>query len=224
MWSLIKNEQPGGFFSRAALLVKGEPVDVMADRADSITGVLTVTDRPGTAAGLVVFAYSPHFNWPLMVTHYELAEVEEALTVEWLEQQFVKMRALSTKGAWNTRYPPQLWVENDDAFGQAVADIAERHAIARGMQGHLLNVALIESKDTLPPTVDERAHLVRTAINGGSTVKLARSAYLQQSTFRSSTTNHLTSQIFGYKPGTMRDSAQELVNSLATAIEITRVK
>jgi phage terminase large subunit len=213
--TLIRNQAPGGYFSRAALLVGGEAVEVDG-RPQQIFAVLSTTDRPGSAAGLVVFAYCPHQTWPLIVLSYDLVEVETALDEEWLEEVFARMRKLSEE--YRALSQPALWVERVDTFGEAVQAIALNHAAQRHWQGPLLNVCAIQA-DTLALTIDERASQVRTAVNGGRFVKLSRSAYLQQSTFRSSTTNHFTAQIFGYRPEA-RDTAQELVNALCVGISI----
>ena len=61
---------------------------------------------------------------------------------------------------------------------------------------------------------------MKTHVNGGKHVKLARSAYTQPSTFRSNTTNHLVAQLFGFRPEA-RDTAQELVNAFCTGIAIS---
>jgi hypothetical protein len=221
MWSLIRNVQPGGYFSRSALLVGGEALEAAQAEgpAQHVFGVLTTTERAGTAAGLVICAHSPLYGWPLTVLGYELIEIDQAQTTEWLEAAFARIRALAAE--WRAPRNVQLWVD-DGALGQAVASLAMEHAVRNGMQGLLLDVCLLNQRDIDPLTVDQRAHEVRSVINGARYVKLSRSAYLQQSTFRSSTTNHLTSQLFGFRPE-VRDAAQELVNALCIAISITRV-
>ena len=217
LWPLIRNQAPGGYFSRAALLVGGEAVaDIPTEgRPLKTFGVLSTTDRVGSSAGLVVLAYSPHYGWPLTVLGYDLVEVETALDTQWLAKTFTRMQELNNRR--RALANPELWVERADSFGQAVIDLAWGHASDSGALP--LNVCVIE-KDILAPTLDQRAAEVKTHVNGGKHVKLARSAYTQLSTFRSNTTNHLIAQLLGYRPE-VRDASQELVNAFCTGILIS---
>ncbi len=91
LWArpLIRNQQSCTFFSRAALLVKGEPAEPSAvppGYARRVFVTLAQCDRPGTALAAITWAYSPRHAWALTVLDYELAEVEEALTGAWLMQ------------------------------------------------------------------------------------------------------------------------------------------
>jgi hypothetical protein len=72
-----------------------------------------------------------------------------------------------------------------------------------------------------PPTLDERAALIRAPVNSGQLAKLVRSAYTQQVTHRSVTANHLLSQLLGYRPG-VRDAATELVAATTLGFLLAR--
>jgi hypothetical protein len=146
---------------------------------------------------------------------YDLVEVETALDKQWLAKTLARMQELSIES--RALANAELWVEGADSFGQDVIALAWEHA--NDSSGTPLNVCVIE-KDILAPAVDQRAAEVKTKANGGKWVKLARSAYAQQSTFRSNTTNHLVAQLFGYRPEA-RDTAQELVNAFCTGIAIS---
>ena len=180
MWSLIRNVQPGGYFSRSALLVGSEALEAAQTEgpAQRVFGVLATTERAGTAAGLVICAHFPLYGYPLMVLGHELVEIDQAQTTEWLEGAFTRMRELAKQ--WRAPRNVQLWVEHG-ALGQTMGTLALEHAVRSAVQGLLLDVCLLEQRDLDPLTVDQRAQEVRSVINGGRYVKLSRSAYLQQS-------------------------------------------
>jgi hypothetical protein len=108
-----------------------------------------------------------------------------------------------------------LIVEND-AFGRAVFARAMEHAEATK---EILNVCRIYDEKLLAPTIDERARNVKAVVNSGRFVKLSRMAYARQATHRSSTTNHLTAQLFGFRPEA-RDTPQELVNAFCVGVSL----
>jgi hypothetical protein len=99
-------------------------------------------------------------------------------------------------------------------IGMSVAFL--RAARCRGVLGEFV---LLD----IPPTLELRALEVKSLVNGGKFAKFARSAYAQQSTFRSSTTNHSAAQIFGFKPEA-RDTAQKLVNAFCVGVTIANPK
>jgi phage terminase large subunit len=229
---LIRNLPLSGFFSRAALLVGGEPVDVPADRPLKIFAVLASTDDPGSAVGVVVFASSPHHGRALTVLHYDQAEVDQAIEPAWLASVFARMQEL--RAEWHVAHYAELFVEEND-LGHVIMDIGVQHAAVHDPDGKAAMAAaygtttpavptitdvIFIGKKTLQPTIEARAVEVKNLVNAGQFVKLARSAYAQQSTFRSSTTNHLTAQLFGYRPEASKDTAQELVNAFCVGITL----
>jgi phage terminase large subunit len=210
IWPLIRNLPARGYFSRAAVLVGGEAIELPENRPEKIFGVLSTTDRSGSGVGFVCFAYS-RFGWPLTVLHYDLVEMDVALEDDWLVEPFARMQELTVE--CRATHAVQLCVEND-AFGRAVFNRALEHAQSTK---EILNVYRLNDETLLPPSIDERARNTKALVNSGRFVKLSRMAYARQVTHRSSTTNHLASQLFGFRPEAP-DTAQELVNAFCTGV------
>lgn len=211
---LIRNQPAGGFFSRAALLVKGEPVDPTAfGRPTRVFATVAVCDRPGTGLGVIHWAYSP-FSWPLLrVLDYDLVEIDEAMNPAWLTSVFARAQELRTE--CNTPdLVTQLFVEEGELYEALkilLLDVEMRPTY---------DLAYIETK-TLPARLDQRIADFRALINGGQLVKIGRGAHVRQITHRSDTANHLLTQLLGYRPGA-KDAAQELVAAFALGGWISR--
>jgi phage terminase large subunit len=213
---LIRNLPQSGFFSRSGLLVKGQPAEV-PPVAQEVYGILATTDRPASAAAFIIFA-SNAADMPkrLVVCDWEIVEPDTALTVEWLASAYARLRAAAKQYRMLSQHPPIIYTE-DNSFGQAAGTITLGHAYAHPNGPHM-HVQVLEP-ESLPTTIDERAEIVRTDVNGTAWVKLSHIAHDQQAAFRNTTTNHLTSQIFGYKPAA-KDTPQELVNAFCTGVFI----
>ena len=216
LWPLIRNQAPGGYFSRAALLVGGEPNEPIKDeRPSRIFGTIAMCERVGSAVAAVLWAHFPHFGVPLRILDYSIVEVDEALGSAWLERLFA--RAQELRREWNAvDVTTRMWVEEGELL-KALSVVFPFHLVTN-LQVPLLDLCTIEP-DTLLPTLDQRAREIRATVNGGKFVKLARSAYAHQLNHRSNITNHLTSQIFGYRPE-IRDAAQELTNAFCVGIAL----
>jgi phage terminase large subunit len=224
---LIRNQAPGGYFARAALLVNGEPVEPPRSGEAApkrVFATVATSDQPGTAVGVVYFAHSPRWGLPLTVLDYDLFEVD-ALRPE-------RVAALLARG----RELVDEWRALDDVF-RVWAEQGELYQVLEaGFLEHLQDDPILhaggrppydlvraESKrlvgsDGRQPlvTLAERANDMRTVVNQGQTVKIARGAYDRQVTHRSSPTNHLVSQLLGYRPD--RETAQELVAAFALGV------
>ncbi len=213
---LIRNLPMSGFFSRSGLLVKGQPAEVPTC-SQVVYGVLATTDRPASAAALIIFAMSPN-DVPrrLVVCDWEMVEPDVALTIEWLRSAYGRLREIAKEYRMLASHPPIIFTE-ENSFGQAAATLTLENHYARP-HDPLVHVQVLEPDD-LPTTIDERAEVIRTDTNGTAWVKLSRVALDQQTTFRNTTTNHLTSQIFGYKPAA-KDAPQELVSAFCTGVHI----
>ncbi len=201
---LIRNQPAGGFFNRAALLVDGEPVEPEVDRKDRrparIYATVAIGEGAGGAVGLIYWAVSPHCGYTLRVLDYELVEIEEALDITWLMRVFA--RAQELRREWDAAEElTRVMCEEGQLYRALGAVLISYH------RGHPLvsrpayDLVRVESRK-LPPTLDERADKIRTAVNGGRECKVARSAYVRQTTYRSeSPSNHLMGQVLGYRPG-----------------------
>lgn len=202
---LIRNQPTSGYFNRAALLVKGEPlVPPLAERPLHLMLTLASDGRVGAGVGLIYWAVIPYSTrWQLIALAYDLAELEDAYSAEWLQRTLA--RAEELRAAYNVPDPTvRLHIEEGELLF-AVASAVEATA-----QLAALDVCAIETKQ-LPPTIDERAAGIRLAVNGGR-VKLGAIAYGAQVTYRAVTTNHLTAQLFAFRPGTP-DAPHELVQA-----------
>jgi|HubBroStandDraft_1064217.scaffolds.fasta_scaffold26635_2 phage terminase large subunit len=214
---LIRNQPTGGYFSRAALLLKGEPLECGTDRPTRIAITLATCDRPGAAIGAVMFAHFEHYGLPVQVLDYDIAEVGEALTPEWLSNLFA--RAQQLRAEWNALEElTSLWVDEGQLHETLLQAIFYAHSLGDGP----CNLRYIRQDDNVPPTLDERAAWVRASVNAGKFVKLSRSAYARQLTFRSVTANHLVNQVLGYRPGA-GEAPQELAAAFVLACAIAYV-
>ncbi len=210
---LMLGERTGGFFSRAALLVKGEPVERTADRRPTrIILTLAACERPGTAVGALIFA---HFRdgYPVVLLDYEIAEVPQALTPEWLAALFARAQALRSE--WNALDALTALLLDEGELYETVEAVLRAHRFGVGGPYQLRRIP----KGKVPPTLDERAERVRALVNAGNFVKLARSA-VREIAFRQVTHDHLSSQIVAYQPGA-KDAAQELVGAFVAVCAIT---
>ena len=230
---LIRNQQSCTYFSRAALLVKGEPVEPSAvppGYARRVFVTLAQCDRPGTALAAITWAYSPRHAWTLTVLDYELAEVEEALTGEWLMALLERAHEL-VEACGPLSNKTIIHIEDRqlfDAFGAVlVTDVVPHDPIYASGGSPLYDIERVEARDVRNAErvelvgLDERCSDLRTAINSGRLVKVARSAYTRQAVHRSTDSNHLTAQLLGYRPG-LKDTAQELVNAFALGCFLAR--
>jgi phage terminase large subunit len=215
--TLIRNQAPGGYFSRAALLVNGQPADNPLC-SQHIFSVLATTQRAGTAAGLVTFATSPSDMPPrVTVIDWAIGEIDEVLNIQWLEAAYKRMRTLATEWKVLSGWP-ELLVDPDE-FGDSVFDLAASAFEMHQDIATVVNVTKID-RDASDPilTLDDRAQLVRSAVNGGQFVKIAQAPYSKQTTHRSTTGNHFVSQVLSYRPGA-KDTPQELVAAFLLGVE-----
>lgn len=220
---LIRNLPVGGYFSRTALLVDGEPVTSFADRPLRVFATLAVCERPGTALGLVYWLLSPHHSQYLVVLDYELVEVGDLLNVEWLEQVFE--RAQELRAHWDAvDMVTRVWIEEGDLYeasvGTFTSHLLQSEQVAAG-ERPLYDLGKIKSESLPLGGLDQRAAEIRATVNVGKFVKLGHEAYARQVTHRSVTANHLISQLLGYRPGA-RDTAQELTSAFALGCLIAR--
>lgn len=212
---LIRNLPVGGYFNRSAFLVGGEAVEPDSVRPRRVFMTAAMTDRPGTALGLVYWAHSPHCGHYLRVLDYDLVEIDEALDAVWLGKVFYRSRELHEE--WNAADNITcLWVEEGDLYD----------TLYSAFTGHLLrlnfpyDLGQVEAGDLPLGSLEDRISGLRATVNGGNYVKLSRHAYAHQMTHRSVTANHLASQLFGYRPGT--EDAAELTAAFALGCMIAR--
>jgi hypothetical protein len=209
---LTSGAAPGGYFNETALLINGVP-DVVPACVQNLFGVLATTDRTGAAVAFMIFATSPSDVAPrLHLIDWRIAEMETALSIEWLGGCYGRLIELSTEWKALSR-PSEIFVEMDD-FGQAAFDLCWYHMETTGQA---INLSKIERRRKAPiPTLDERVESCRAKINGGS-VKLARPAFEREEPFRSNTGNHLLMQLRKFDP-VSRDAPVELVTALCMGV------
>jgi hypothetical protein len=205
--ALIRNQSAAGYFSRSAMLEHGQPVDP-PPVSQEVFAVLCVTERVGTAVGFAIFAASPTDVAPrLIVCDWDLVEIEEALTVQWMSSAYQLLLAVAKD--YRALISGALLVERDD-FGEAAMRLCAESTEPIGLYQ-------MGEKETLP-ALDDRCAAIRSTSNRGR-VKLGRTAHSRQTTFRSTRTNHLTAQLFAYRPGAP-DVAQELVSAFSIGVSL----
>jgi phage terminase large subunit len=206
---LIAAQPAQGYFSRAAMLVNGEPLEVPTSklgRARKVFLTAAFCEHTG-AVGLVYWAGFPHLGVPFVALDYELAEVAEALDGAWLAKVFA--RAQELRAQWDAvELRTCLHVEQGELH-QALTRVFCESVVKPFLVLPPYDLVVIESRK-LPPSVDERANAVRADVNAGRYVKFAASAYARQVTHRTTTANHLPNQVLGFRPGA-QDTATELV-------------
>lgn len=212
---LMSGAAPGGYFSEVALLVDGQP-DVPPTSVfctHEVFGVLAATARTGSAVGFVVCATSatdvaPRFR----VLDWGLAEIDAALTVEWLASAYARVVELSKE--WRAMLePPRIMLEMDD-YGQNAFATCEWHLFETRIG---INLCKIDRRRGVPiPTLEQRVESCRATMNGG-TVKIAKPAFEREIAFRSSNSNHLLTQLRRFSPEA-RDVPVELVAALCIGV------
>jgi len=215
---LIRNLPVGGYFSRAALLENGEPVEGGGARLMRITATAAVCDRAGSAVGVVYWGRA--YGKPLVVLDYAIAEVQQACSGAWIAGVFARCQELRAE-LNPVEAVTELRVETGELF-DAMSDAFAGYLVANNMltSGRPpYDLVPIEALTLPVGNLDQRAAEVRMSVNSGS-VKLSRHAYAQQTTHRDSATNHLTSQLFGFRPGA--DAAQELVGAFVLGMLMAR--
>lgn len=206
---LTSGAAPGAFFSSAALLVDGQPIDMGVDRPTRLFTTIACCDQPGTAVGVIHWASCPHYGYALRILDYDLVEVDQMLANEWLTGIYARAKELQTD--YRVLEPEiSLMVEQGDLYEALMLGYGNLYSTFPDM-----NLYSVES-EKLPPTLPERTTKIRALVNCGTLVKLASPAFTRQMTHRSSTTNHFVSQVLGYLPG--RDTAQELVSAFALGV------
>ena len=181
-------------------------------------------EAPGTGLAAVFCAQSPHIVPHLTILGYLLAEMHALGDTAWITSIYDRLREL--RAEWKpAQATTAVFVEEGPVFDAVKSAIPPQLLMADGVGNRdLLRVEErdLRNKDRQPLiTLDERATDLRASINTGRAVKLSRTGYTQQSTFRSSATNHLTAQVLGYRPHA-QDTAQELVAAFLLACLITR--
>lgn len=209
---LMSGAAPGSYFNGACLLVDGQP-DAQPVCTQEVFGVLATTPRTGSAVGFVIVATSPSDMAPrLHVIDWKLAEMNEALSVEWLSSAYVRVQELAKE--WKALSEPQCIMLQMDDFGQAAFELAEWHYDSTGV---IVNLCKINRRrGEAIPTLDERVEACRSKINTGA-VKIARAAFERQEPFRSANTNHFMTQVLTFRPEA-REAPVELVTALCTAV------
>jgi hypothetical protein len=209
---LMSGAAPGSYFSGSSLLVDGQPVEPPTCTQE-VFGVLATTPRTGSAVGFVILATSPNDVKPRMhVVDWRIAEINEALTVEWLSAVYGRVLELAQELHPLSR-PCRILLEMDD-FGQAAFELCQWHL---DQTGNAINLHQIRRWGGEPiPTLDQRVEACRARINSGA-VTIARPAFERQVPFRSSNTNHFLSQVLAFRPEA-RDTPVELVTALCTGV------
>jgi phage terminase large subunit len=236
---LVRNKPSGGYFSRAALLVHGEPAEPMrVGMPECVFMTAATCEQPGTAIGVIYWSVSSQLGWPLVVLDYDVVEVEDA-NEAWLAGVFKRAQELRVE--WNAQAKwSALWAEEPlfATLGEVFKRYLQRewaHLIQQGtyppVDVRLAEDAMVSCSSGIripeivkyEPRLDDRAERIRGEVNGGRHVKVARSAYARQVTFRSVTSNTLLAQLLSYRPG-QRDAALELVSAFIEGLRLTQIR
>jgi hypothetical protein len=209
---LIRNLPIGGYFNRAALLERGEPVVPGTDPLWELLITVAICDRPGSSVGAVFWGHSPHYGYPLRVLDYDIVELD-AIADGWLARLYAHAKAL--KAEWKACVrETRVFVEDrelHEVLALTFPDDAQARALGLGDDSY--DLQLVDGKN-FPLTLDERAKRIRAMTNVGTMIKLARGAYVHQITHRNTTANHLLHQLLGFRPG-VPDAPAELFAAFA---------
>jgi phage terminase large subunit len=212
---LIRNLPTGGFFSRAAFLATGEPLEPSKEeRAMQVITTIAICDRPGTAVGVIHWGVNPYFGCALCLLDYDIAEFDQAFASSWLAGVYARAQELRTE--W---LAPEMetcvWIEEGELH-DALLERFYSSMPQSGLPGAPSCDIRAAERENLPPTLDERASRIRANVNGGL-VRFSRHAYVHQICHRSVTANHLLGQLLGYRPGA-KDAAAELLSAFTLGV------
>ena len=166
------------------------------------------------AVGFLIFARSHTDVTPqrLYVADWEIAEFDEALTVEWLSAAYARMLELAKE--CRSLQEPHICIEEDD-FGLAAFELCLHHFYSTGVTIGLSKIQ--RGRGESIPTLEQRLEASRVKLNSG-TVKIAKQAHERQTAFRSSNNNHFLTQVLTFRPEA-RDTPAELVTALCIGID-----
>jgi hypothetical protein len=141
-----------------------------------------------------------------------IAEIDQALSVEWLTVAYARVLELAKE--WKALSDsPQIMLETDD-FGQAAFELCQWHCETTGT---VIGLCKIQRRRGQPiPTLEQRVESCRAKINGGA-VKLGRPAFEREEAFRSANANHFLTQLRKFSPEA-REAPVELVTALWTGV------
>ena len=216
---LIRNLPVGGYFSRTALLVKGEPVELPpTERLMRIFATAALCERAGSAVGVVYWGLT-HAR-PLTVLDYTLAEVQQACSSDWTAGVFGRLQELREE-LRPVKDITRLFAEGElfEGLAAAFGDYLMESGVLQSVRPPY-DLVRIEPESIPVGDLATRAAEIRTLVNAGSQVKLSRQAYTRQASHRDSTTNHLTSQLFSFRPDA--DAAAELVEAFTLGVLISQ--
>jgi phage terminase large subunit len=232
IWPVIRNRAAASYFSRPALLLRGEPIEPQQEEVNvTDTVFLTVAscDRPGTAVAAITWGIALRGQWVLTVLDWNIAEVHEALTGDWVME--VLERAYELRKEWRALDDVTVMhVEDKGLYDRLeavlVSEVIKHDPVVQAGGPALYGLRKVEPRDVRSAerkdlvTLDDRAGDIRNLINSGHFVKIARSAYGRQVMHRS-TADHFNSQLWGYRPG-MQDTAQELTAAFLLGCFLSR--
>jgi phage terminase large subunit len=221
---MIRNQPSGTYFSHRALLLDGEPAEAfeaLSARPMHIFATVAACDRPGTAVGLIWWSFTPYLEQQrLRILDYDLVEMQEAVSADWFAKVFDRGRQL--RAEWNIAGElMNVHCEEGALFDALTGPVYEY--LDRFLPKHPdFDLITVETKRVVcGRTLDERADAIRAAVNSGTLLKLARSAYTREISHRGIKGNPLMSQVLGFRTGA-KDLATELVSAfvLGTLLSI----
>jgi hypothetical protein len=216
---IVRGRANSTFFSYRSLMADGEPLEPSVEhRAWQIIVTIAVSERVGTAVGLIFWGVNRHFSWPMRLLDYDLAEIDVALSAAWIANVLERARNLRTE--WHAVHPEIAFHCEEGPFYESFRDLiyeqATRVVHPNQPDFHLYGVG---GRALGEPTLDARAAAIRPLVNGGQLAKLARSAYTREITHRGVKGNALVSQILGFRTGA-REQPTELVHALVLGVRV----
>ena len=210
---LMSGAAPGSYFSGTALLVDGQPGALPA-YCEQVLGVIASSPRSGSAVAHVIFATSCADEMPkrMYVMDWAIAEIDEALTIEWLSAAYARVLELAQESK-PALEPPGILIEMDD-LGKTAFELCVWHL---DQTGQAINLTQIQRRrGEAIPTLDQRVEACRAKINGGN-VKIGKPAFERQVAFRSANANHFMAQVLSFRPEA-RDAPVEFVEALCMGV------
>lgn len=209
----ISRDLAGSFFSEAALLVDGKPVE----QPPMVTAVFATIDsalktgREHDGLGVTYFALMNHGQqtYPLAVLDWDLKQAEAATLGIWLPTVFEQLEIFARE-CKALRGSVGAFIE-DKVSGTVLLQQAANHDPP-------LPAFPIDSKLTAMGKA-ERAINISGYIHRGD-VKFTRRAHERVVTYKGRTQNHLLSQILGFRAGIKDQGQDDLLDTFCYGVAI----
>lgn len=212
-WASLYEQRPrpieGSFFNVGDLLDNGNAVEAPA-KCDAVFATIdsaTKTGKENDGTAVVYWAVNRSFGYPLVVLDWDIVQIEGAMLEGWLPGVFQQLEAFAAQCKARSGNVG-VWIE-DKASGMILLQQAER----RGWQVHPIDSKLTSVGKT-ERAINVSGYVFRKM------VKLSRAAYDRVKLYKSSSKNHLVSQVLNFHVGTKDMGADDLLDAFCYGISL----